>query len=122
LEEGIVFLDSSIGLFLKRNRGPARWLSRYRCLHSAWTVESDSQTLLGRKEGRASSGKLPSNNHKVYIVDVHAHIHTNNFLKNYVSFDFFQNLLLIWVLKCFNLLFSPLPTRGSGKERLLGIV
>ena len=32
----------------------------------------------------------------------------------------FQNLFLIWVLKCFNLPSSPPPTRGSEKERLLG--
>jgi hypothetical protein len=33
---------------------------------------------------------------------------------------FFWNLILITVLKCFNLPSSPPPTRGSGKERLLG--
>jgi hypothetical protein len=32
----------------------------------------------------------------------------------------FSILLLIWVLKRFNLPSSPPPTRGSGKERLLG--
>ena len=31
----------------------------------------------------------------------------------------FQNPLLIKVLKCFDLPYSPLPTRGSGEERLI---
>jgi hypothetical protein len=35
--------------------------------------------------------------------------------------DFFlQNPLLIRVLKCFNISSSPVPTRGSGKEMLIG--
>jgi len=32
----------------------------------------------------------------------------------------FLKLILISVLKCFNLLSSPSPTRGSGKQRLIG--
>ena len=35
-------------------------------------------------------------------------------------FNFFQNLFLMMVLKCFNLPSSPPPTRGSGKERIQG--
>ena len=37
-----------------------------------------------------------------------------------MQFFIFRNLLLIWVLKCFNLSSSPPPTRGNGKEKLLG--
>jgi hypothetical protein len=35
-------------------------------------------------------------------------------------FNFFQNLFLMMVLKCFHLPFSPPPTRGSGEERIWG--
>ena len=34
------------------------------------------------------------------------------------SFSFFQTLFLMMVLKCFNFLFSPPPTRSCGKERM----
>jgi hypothetical protein len=33
---------------------------------------------------------------------------------------FFSTIILRTVLKCINILSCPLPTRGSGKERLLG--
>jgi hypothetical protein len=32
---------------------------------------------------------------------------------------YFSKLTLVSVLKCFNLPYSPSPTRGSGKERLI---
>jgi hypothetical protein len=36
------------------------------------------------------------------------------------NFNFFQTLILMMVLKCFNFPCSPSPTRVSGKERIWG--
>lgn len=44
----------------------------------------------------------------------------SNFRESHTIGLDFSKPSLIGVLKCFNLLFSPLPTRGNRKERLLG--
>jgi hypothetical protein len=37
-----------------------------------------------------------------------------------VTLTFFKHLFLRMVLRCFNLPYSPPPTRGGGKERIWG--
>jgi hypothetical protein len=54
--------------------------------------------------------------HGTALAEIQSHLKGSGHCK----FNFFQSLLLMMVLKGFNLPSSPPPTRGNGKERLWG--